>query len=65
MIKTDMEQLKGTPLAELEPLLVELGFLAGYDEGEQLKPIVSLREDKLVIDLEGPQSKIHLEMTYT
>jgi hypothetical protein len=65
MIKTDMEELKGTPLAELEPLLVELGFLAGYDVGEDMKPIVSLREDKIIIDVEGPESKIHLEMTYT
>jgi hypothetical protein len=63
-MEKNMEDLKGTPLGSLEPLFIEMGYLAGYDEGEEFKPSVSLNADGgLRIVLDGPDAVIQCTMT--
>lgn len=60
-MKTTMDEQRGTPLGELEPFLQELGFLAGC-EGE-FTPSISLTEDGLMIELDGPSAFIFVKIT--
>jgi hypothetical protein len=60
MISKDMNDFEGTAIAELTPLLGELGFLAGYDKGDEMKPLFKFNDDGFTILLDGPSGTIHV-----
>ena len=60
-LQTTIEEQRGTPLAELETLLRELGHLAGCTG--QFVPNLSFDETGLTIRLDGPEATIFLRAT--